>query len=126
MARDPMKRRGAGHEEDILGDVFEAAQQDVRPLSADLEARILMQAAQVQAGVARERRANGLFARLQRTWSELGGWPVAAGLVTATVVGLWLGITSPPALDAVWTGVGLTASSLDGDFPDYEAFFEEI
>ena len=126
MAKDPMKRRGAGHEDDILGDAFEAAQQDVRPLSPDLEARILMQAAQAQAGFAREREANGLFARLQRAWGELGGWPVAAGLATATVAGLWLGVSSPPALDAVWSGVGLTSASLDGDFPDYEAFFEEI
>ena len=126
MARDPMELLGAEDKDNILGGVFEAAQKDVKPISADLEARILMQAAQVQAGFAHERRANGILIRLQRIWAELGGWPVAAGLATATVAGLGLGIASPPALDAVWSGVGLTSDSLDGDFPDYDAFFEEI
>ena len=132
MAKRPTDHGSArpqadGLGDDFLGGVFEAAQRDAHAnLAADLEARILMQAAQVQAGFTRERASGGMMARWQRVWADLGGWPVITGVATATVAGLWLGIASPTALDSVWSGVGLTSASLDGDFPDYDAFFEEI
>ena len=127
MVKDPRSGMDDAPEDDLLSGVFDAAQRDAQvPLSADLEARILMQAAQVQAGLAHQRKAGGVMARARRIWAELGGWPATAGLAAATVAGLWLGIASPTALDTVWSGVGLTSAGFDGGFPDYDAFFEEI
>lgn len=108
--------------ETALEALFETARADAQtPVSPDLEARVVMQAAQVQAAFARA--PSGFW---QRFWSELGGWPTATGLVTATAAGLWLGGAAPQTLDTVWTGVGLSTVSLDSYFPDYEMLFEEI
>jgi len=75
---------------------FAAAQRHVPPVSADLMARVLADAEDLQPAapeIARPVRAN-LFDRLV---DACGGWPALGGLVTATMVGFWIGI-SPPSL----------------------------
>jgi hypothetical protein len=106
----------------MLDALFKDARRDAQaPVSRDLEARVVMQAAQVQAAITRAPRRVW-----QRCWAELGGWPTATGLVTATAAGLWLGGAEPQTLDTVWTGIGLSTVSLDSYFPDYDTLFEEI
>lgn len=108
--------------EPMLDALFEAARRDAQaPVSQDLEARVMMQAGQVQAGFSRA--PTGFWRRI---WAELGGWPTASGLVTATAAGLWLGLSAPEAVDGIWTDVGLSTVSLDSYFPDYDTLFEEI
>lgn len=107
---------------DPLDALFEVAREDAQtPVSQDLEARVLMQAVQVQAAMGRAQQ--GL---LQRVWAEIGGWATASGLVTATAAGLWLGVATPDMLDSVWSSVGLSTVALDSYFPDYDMLFEEI
>lgn len=113
--------------EDLLEDLFATARTEAQtPLSDDLSARLAVQAAQVQAGLIRQREAATPLARLRQIWRELGGWTATAGLATATVAGLWIGGASPDVLNTVLDGAGVTTVSLDSYFPDYDSFLEEI
>lgn len=40
--------------------------------------------------------STGFFATL---WAAIGGWPAAAGMATATLVGIWIGFSQPAGLD---------------------------
>lgn len=69
------------------------------PLPAPLMQRILADAAAVAAaphGVAEVMTARpGLF---RSAWAALGGWPAVAGMVTATLAGVWLGFARPAVM----------------------------
>lgn len=91
--------------------------------SSDLMARIASDAASVRP-VARspELKKVGAFAQIL---DALGGWPTIAGLVTATVTGVYIGFVQP---ELVIDGISV---SEDGAFesadlwPDDAMFFEE-
>lgn len=75
---------------------FAAARSEALEPSADLLARIALDAqdqqrAVPQIGVAAPRRA-----RSRQLFEMLGGWPAIGGLVAATMAGIWIGV-SPPA-----------------------------
>lgn len=86
---------------DALFEEAKGARGDAPDVSPDLMARILADAEAVQAGfappparAARPERP-GLFRQIS---NALGGWPALAGLATASVCGLWLGISPPEGL----------------------------
>jgi hypothetical protein len=125
MARDPIDPANTAPEDRDLFAAFESARaagQD--PLPDLLEAQILRDAAdETRIRQAAQVRRPSFW---RRVWDEIGGWPTATGLATATAAGLWLGGATPEPLDGVWQGVGLTSLSSDVYFPDYDALFEEI
>lgn len=84
-----------------LNSYFEAARADAPGADAAFLARVLADAETVQAGLAERAQKTarvpsrpGLMAVIR----ALGGWPAAAGLSTATLAGLWIGIAPPDAL----------------------------
>jgi len=36
-------------------------------------------------------------------WNAIGGWPAAAGMAVATLVGVWIGFSQPAGLDLITT-----------------------
>lgn len=34
-------------------------------------------------------------------WSAIGGWPAVGGMVTASLVGVWIGFSQPAGLDQI-------------------------
>jgi hypothetical protein len=93
-------------------DGFFAAARDVPPVvSEDFMARIL---ADALAELPPAPVLAALPVKPERGWianllGVIGGWPAAAGLATATVAGLMIGMGTPETLDQ-WTGGYLTAS----------------
>lgn len=86
---------------------FEAARRTAPEPSPDLLARVLADAARAQARPQPPRpvrQAVGGGTRVPR-WRQfvdaLGGWPAMAGLVSAGVAGLWLGVNPPDALSVL-------------------------
>ncbi|MFW2544655.1 hypothetical protein ACN2XU_18620 [Primorskyibacter sp. 2E107] len=92
-----------------LDDFFEAAKADAPLPSGDFMARIEAQAVAVMPAPRRAppAPAPGLLRQLLHTF---GGWPGAAGLVSACAVGLWIGISPPASLSGY---LGLDAAGLD-------------
>lgn len=90
--------------DDMLDDLFATARTQAAPPNADLRARVLSDAQQVQAGfgaVAAPSRA-GLWLRLM---DALGGWPAVSGLAAATVAGVWIGIAPPSSIEDLTAGL---------------------
>ncbi|WP_457648212.1 hypothetical protein [Profundibacter sp.] len=87
------------HDEFGLDAYFYAERKATRVPSGDLIARVLADAgAQQMANVPAPAAQPGLFASL---WAAIGGWPTAAGMVTATLVGVWIGISPPAPLEQI-------------------------
>lgn len=94
-------------------DAFFAAARTTPPQpGADLMARLteaaldeqVAQAGRMRAGAAgagASGAGQGLWAGLRQA---LGGWPGMAGLAAACAAGVWLGVSPPEGLDALWTG----------------------
>jgi len=78
-----------------LNAYFDAARKAAKVPSGDLMACVLADAGaqQPKRGAPAPAAQAGLFASL---WAAIGGWPTVAGMATATLVGVWIGI-SPPA-----------------------------
>ena len=76
----------------------EVAARDVPPPDADFLARLTAQAVAampVAVPVARARRG-------WRGWlAALGGWPALGGVAMAGLVGLWIGVAPPAAIDTL-------------------------
>ncbi|MEL6169241.1 MAG: dihydroorotate dehydrogenase [Pseudomonadota bacterium] len=95
-------------DERALGALFAAAR-DVAPQPSDaLVARILADAAAETAPAPAPRRS-GPREWLSDWLEAIGGWPSAAGLVTATAAGVWLGLSSPELVSPF----GLSATEFD-------------
>ncbi|WP_224825847.1 hypothetical protein [Cognatishimia sp. MH4019] len=83
---------------DPLEGFFEAARDDAPQPSDILQARILADAdAALAANAPPVRRRN----RLRDVLQGLGGWPAMAGLVTATMAGVWIGISPPEMVETL-------------------------
>jgi hypothetical protein len=96
MTIEPDKR-----EMDDLDALFaEVVGQKATP-SADLMARVLADAASVQAPVAKGPQAQGGSGFWSPLWAALGGWAGAGGLAAVAAAGVWLGIAPPAALESV-------------------------
>ncbi|MEL7212761.1 MAG: hypothetical protein AAGK92_08880 [Pseudomonadota bacterium] len=101
---------------DPLSGFFEAARADAPQPSDALQMRILADADCTLAKPASEVKPRHWVRDLLQ---GLGGWPAVAGLATATVAGVWIGI-SPPALVDTLIGVQ-TVEYL----PGFNALLEE-
>lgn len=96
--------------DDVLDAFFDAAKAAPARASGALLDQVLADAQSVQdaasdRGVGLAETRNGLFSGLIKA---LGGWPALGGLATATVAGVWIGVS--PALgvgDAMANVVGL-------------------
>lgn len=56
--------------------------------------------------------------RLRDVLDAIGGWPAMAGMTTAAIAGLWLGLAAPTGLETLSGGLILSsdASLSDGSF----------
>ena len=109
-----------------LDALFGAAQSQVVTPSDDLMARIMADAAAVSVeSLPESEKAVSSF--WQSVLGMIGGWPAAAGLATATVAGLVLGLTSPDVIET-WTDDYLADAStyvLEDLLPSYGGLFDE-
>ncbi|MEL6508842.1 MAG: hypothetical protein AAFQ32_03560 [Pseudomonadota bacterium] len=80
---------------DPLDAYFDAARAKAPQPSGALQARILTDADAVLASAGAPAKAPP--GRLHAFLAAVGGWPAMAGLATATLAGVWIGI-SPPAM----------------------------
>lgn len=88
---------------DLLEAHFAAARDHAAEPSADLVARVIAAADQVQANRETEADARrtppvATRGRLSSVFRVLGGWPAVAGLTAATLAGIWIGVNPPSAL----------------------------
>lgn len=112
--------RDDGRDDGALMTLFAEARETGAVPSDDLMARILADAAAVDAArhPAPETPGTGFWAGLV---AAVGGWPGLGGLAAATVAGLWIGIAPPSGLsglaDAVFgsssTSVSVSVFSVD-------------
>ena len=106
-----------------LDDLFSAARADVARPSPALMARIL-----ADAGTMQQRRSVPALRRfrLAALIAALGGSGGIAGLATATVAGLWIGLAPPAAVDDF---AGMIWKSGQGDsvdlIPDLEGMIND-
>ena len=101
-----------------LDALFDAARADGPEPSGDLMARIMADA-QAQIVVPDTLAPSRGF--LAGMLVLVGGWPAAAGLATATVVGLSVGLSTPDTLDTLTGGYLAAATGYDLDvmMPSY-------
>ena len=88
--------RNQNTDEQMLDDLFAAAQSQPAEPSPAFMARVLADADMVQEGFAASEALNEPAETgfsLRAVFATLGGWPALSGLVTATAVGVWLGLT---------------------------------
>jgi len=91
-----------------LDPFFDAARDTIAQPSDDLMARIMADASALAApSVARAEPGPGPLARLL---GLIGGWPAAAGLATAALTGVMIGLASPDALQNLTDGFLTTAT----------------
>lgn len=101
---------------------------DAVPVSATLEARVMADAAMVQATMRAAPAARG--ARTGLGWlaeirGALGGWPGLSGVTLAGIAGLALGIFAPDLIDGLSGGqIGLWSGDL-GTLPEIGLLWEE-
>ncbi|WP_457646798.1 hypothetical protein [Profundibacter sp.] len=99
------------HDEFGLNAYFDAGRKATKVPSDDLMARVLADAeAQQMANVPAPAAQPGLFTSL---WAAIGGWPTVAGMATATLVGIWIGISPPAPLEEIIAGNTLDTYLVD-------------
>lgn len=102
-------------QDDLLEQAFAAARAEAPRPDAALMARVLDDAARVQAERAPAERGGGAGAgrRLGDLLRAIGGWPALAGLAAAGLAGVWIGIDPPSLLS------GAVQAALGGDAGGY-------
>lgn len=105
------------HSDDMnrLEACFEAARKATPEPSADLFARVLADAEGAQVHVD-ARISQSRPSWIAQVFKGLGGWPAMAGLATATVAGIWLGVSPPAPLEMAaetYLGLDQTAYLID-------------
>lgn len=84
---------------DNLDVFFDAARRQAADPSPDLMQRVLDDAlAEQQRLAAQARPQRAARGWLRQLLSAIGGWPAVAGLATASVTGLWIGVNPPAAV----------------------------
>lgn len=120
-------------DETELNKMFDLAKRTAPEPSPDFMARILSDAEAMQPatlGVLTETAAKrGIFRDMLSALGEaIGGWPAFAGLATAAVTGVWIGISPPQLLiEPFGTVLGTDTSALSealeyGDGFDFTLF----
>lgn len=102
---------------------------DATPVTTMLAARVLADAARVQADAAAHAQAPTRAPRRFGWWSEmrvaLGGWPGLSGVTLAAFAGLALGIVAPDLVDGLSGGqIGIWTGDL-GSLPEIGLLWEE-
>ena len=115
-----------------LEDMFAAARSSHMEPTPDLMARIMADAEEVAAGNVQapqpdpssNLRSTGFLGQLL---AAIGGWPAMAGLATAGVTGLVIGLGSAETLDGLASDyLNVTAEiGLDGLVPSYTGLLDE-
>lgn len=106
-------------EDQALAGLFAEAKANPSQISADFMQSLLMQAVNVQANLAPASRAPQ-----KRAWSILQSWQnwsAGMGLVTATVLGVMVGINPPESVYDVTTAYFATDSL--SDMTDFDMLF---
>ncbi|SLN22342.1 hypothetical protein ROA7450_00829 [Roseovarius albus] len=109
-----------------LDECFAAARQDTTAAPDDLITKILADAGTMQQEFATQSlvatpvRA-GLFARVSQA---LGGWPSITGLATASLAGVWIGMSAPAGLEGVTQALVGAEAVIDVVDQYYQAEFE--
>ncbi|AML51602.1 hypothetical protein [Falsihalocynthiibacter arcticus] len=106
-----------------LDSFFEAEKKDTSEPSAEFLANVLADATLVQNQLGLANKAPKTSTGFWRTLNAvLGGWPTFAGLATATIAGVWIGVSPPQGLDT------LTDSVLGNsfDYSDYLPSFDSV
>ena len=96
--------------------------QDVVP-APDFMARVLADALDVQAAAVPVTVAPRPPSRLRQLLAASGGWPAVAGLATAGVAGLWIGVNPPASIMTTaesYLGTTVTDQYLVDLMPSYE------
>ncbi|MFD1911517.1 dihydroorotate dehydrogenase [Halodurantibacterium flavum] len=97
---------GAEREDATSLDPFFAAMKTRTPAPGeDLMARILADADRLQPAPPAFAPRRSLRPRWREALSAFGGWQAVTGLVTATVAGLWLGLSPPAAVAGLAEGL---------------------
>lgn len=96
-----------------LENYFAAARDSDDRVPGSLVARVMEDAGRIH-----EARQGGLAGRILRA---LGGWPSAAGLAAASLVGVLVGLTSPDAVPILGTGGAEALYDLSDLMPGYGA-----
>ena len=111
-------------ETDGLEAHFDAARRQAATPSDDLMRRVLSDALQAQAEMAGpQARTRPRAGWVRQVFGALGGWPAVAGLSTAAVAGVWLGVAPPAGLDEVAQGIlGDGSAAYLADMPLEAAF----
>lgn len=105
-----------------LDSFFAAARENAdTALPGGLHARILSDAAEAMPPA--RSAATPLWRRI---WDDLGGLPLATGLATATLAGLWIGGASPSMLDTLLYDFAGQTVTLDTYFLDVDSVLEGI
>ncbi len=115
-------------QDDNLQAFFDAAREQPAPTSEALLARVLKDALSVQDATETVRSEVPKVGLLAGLWAALGGWPAMTGLATATVAGLWIGVSPSLGLsDAVTTALGANGveSYIDEFATGFDYAFEE-
>jgi len=109
--------------DDALDALFAQARADAPRMPDRLQARILadaqaVQDSAVQAGPVRTASPERV-GLLQRISAAVGGWPALGGMITASVLGLWIGAAPPAFLPDAAQYLDQTAQEVDV-FDSYE------
>lgn len=112
-----------------LEQFFEAGRAGAPVPSDDLMARVLADAAALQARPAPVVPPVPRAGWVQRVLTQLGGWPAVAGLATATMAGVWIGYAAPAGLDSltasVWPGSADSGYDVVDMIPSLSGFLVE-
>jgi len=104
--------------DDELQRFFDAARRQPNLASDALMERVLGDALSYQTATEKVVKVDSKVGFLAGLWAGIGGWPAAAGLATASLAGLWIGVSPSLGLaDAVITTFGSnTAESYIEEF----------
>ena len=106
-------------DDELLEGFFEAGRKAAPEPSSALMARIAADAADAQAGSAAPVRGRPR-AGLAGLFAALGGWPGFAGLATATLAGIWIGVAQPMGVDPLALVAGDAALDLTQGYGDLD------
>lgn len=94
--------------------------------SSDFLAQIMQDAVEVQAQFTPlEAKSAAQFGLWQSLVAAIGGWPTVAGLATATVAGIWIGISPPSGLDTLTESVMGTSFGYSDYLPNLDSVLAE-
>ncbi|SDJ84818.1 hypothetical protein [Aliiruegeria lutimaris] len=114
--------------------LFDALRDEPEEPSSDLLARVLADAYEAQDARAAKAMPEPVSSgpqparrgRIRGLLDMIGGWPAVAGLVTATVAGVWIGYNPPAALDDLTLSVMESSYSYDASLGSMLPVYSEL